>query len=61
MKGKTFDAIKFMRDTHDELSKRYLNNPDEQERDLAHIRKKYDRFKRTSANRRQEDVRSIQK
>jgi len=59
MKDKSFDAVKFMRDTRNELSKRYLENPAEQERDLSRIRKKYSRFKRTAANRRSKEVRSI--
>jgi len=59
MKDKSFDAVKFMRDTRNELSKRYLEDPAEQERDLSRIRKKYSRFKRTAANRRSKEVRSI--
>lgn len=61
MKDKTFDAVKFMRDTRDELSKRYLEDPAEQERDLSRIRKKYSRFKRAAANRNPKVVRSIVK
>lgn len=59
MKAKTFDAVKFMRNTRDELSKKYLKDPEAQEKDLARIRKQYSKFKRTAANRRLKDVRSI--
>lgn len=61
MKAKTFDAVEFMRNTRDELSKRYLKNPEAQERDLARIRKKYGKFKRSAATRRLKGVRSIAK
>ncbi|PIU45427.1 MAG: hypothetical protein COS95_03525 [Ignavibacteriales bacterium CG07_land_8_20_14_0_80_59_12] len=59
MKAKTFDAVKFMRNTRDELSNKYLKDPEAQEKDLARIRKKYSKFKRTAANRRLKDVRFI--
>ena len=48
MKRKTFNAVKFMRDTRDELSAKYLNDPATQEKDLAQIRKKYIRLRGTS-------------
>jgi len=45
MKTKTFDAVKFMRETRDELSIKYLKNPESQEKDLARIRKKISKLK----------------
>lgn len=51
MKRKTFNAVKFMRDTRDELSAKYLNDPATQEKDLAQIRKKYIRLRGTSTKR----------
>ena len=53
MKVKAFDAVKFMRNTRDEMSEKYLKHPRTQERDLARIRKKYLKIKRTAVNRRQ--------
>jgi len=50
MKANSFDSVKFMRDRRDELSKKYLQNPEAQERDLTRIRKKYSKLKRTAAN-----------
>ena len=49
MKRKTFNAVKFMRDTRDELSAKYLNDPAAQEKDLAQIRKKYIKLKHITA------------
>ena len=46
---KTFDAVAYMRQTRDRLSKKYLKHPKEEERDLARIRKKYSGFKRTAS------------
>ena len=59
MNGKSFDAVKFMRDTRDELSMKYIKHPDSQERDLARIRKKFGKFKRTATNRRLKGAHSI--
>lgn len=59
MKDKTFNAVKFMRDTRNELSKRYLKEPAEQERDLSRIRKKYGKFKRTADNKQLKNVHSF--
>ena len=47
MKAKIFDAVKFMRETRDNLSKKYLKNPQAQEKDLEKIRKKFRRLKRS--------------
>ncbi len=41
MKKKKFDAVKMMRDIRDKLSKRYLENPDLEFKDLEIIRRKY--------------------
>lgn len=41
MKPKKFDAVKFMRKRRDDLSRKYMKDPDNQERDLIQIRKKY--------------------
>jgi len=41
MKNKKFDAVKLMRKIRDELSKKYLNNPELEKKDLQEIRKKY--------------------
>ena len=38
---KEFDAVGFMRDIRDKLSKEYSKNPDQEEKDLIKIRKKY--------------------
>ena len=40
-KNKSFDAVAMMRGIRDKLSKKYLDNPDAEERDLEQIRKKY--------------------
>ncbi len=56
MTTKAFDAVKFMRDTRDELSKKYLKNPETQQRDLTRIRKKYGKFKHTVGNKRPKDA-----
>jgi hypothetical protein len=54
MKSKHFDAVGFMRKVRDELSKKYVEDPQAQERDLERIRKKYGitRRKRVVANKR---------
>lgn len=52
MKVKAFDALKFIRDTRDEMSEKYPKHPGTQERDLARIRKKYSKIKHTIVNRR---------
>ena len=52
MKNKKFDAVKFMRDSRDELSRRYLKDPEQQFKELALIRKKYAKLKRTTASKR---------
>jgi len=41
MKKKKFDAVKMMRDIRDKLTKRYLENPDLELKDLEKIRRKY--------------------
>ncbi len=41
MKDKKFDAVKMMREIRDQLSERYLNNPDHEISDLQKIRRKY--------------------
>ena len=41
MKKKKFDAVKMMRDIRDKLTKRYLENPDLELKDLEKIRIKY--------------------
>jgi hypothetical protein len=51
MKSKRFDAVKFMRITRDELSRKYLKDPSAQERDLARIRKEYGTLRRHAAKR----------
>ena len=56
MKNKTFDAVKFMRDTRDELSKKYLKDPNAQEKDLARIRKKFDKHKHAVNKRRKQKL-----
>lgn len=58
---KPFDSVKFMRSTRDELSAKYLKNPDAQVEDLARIRKKYSEFKRIASNRRLKEARAIVK
>ncbi|MBU2445941.1 MAG: hypothetical protein KJ666_10295 [Bacteroidetes bacterium] len=52
MKAKSFDAVKFMRETRNELSKKYQHSPEAQEKDLSRIRKKYCNLKRTTTNKR---------
>lgn len=52
MKAKSFDAVKFMRETRNELSKKYLHNPEAQEKDLSRIKRKYLNLKRTATNKR---------
>ena len=41
MKNKKFDAVRLMRKIRDELSKKYINNPELEKKDLQKIRKKY--------------------
>ncbi len=38
---KIFDSVKMMRDIRNKLTKRYLNNPDLEMKDLEKIREKY--------------------
>jgi hypothetical protein len=38
---KNIDAVKMMRKIRDELSQRYLENPEQQKQDLKKIRDKY--------------------
>lgn len=40
-KVKIFDAVKMMREIRDKLSAEYSKNPEDEEKDLADIRKKY--------------------
>jgi len=40
-KKKKFDSVKMMREIRDELSERYLKNPNLEKKDLEKIRKKY--------------------
>ena len=41
MKDKQIDAVRMMREIRDELSKRYIEDPSAEGRDLQEIRKKY--------------------
>ena len=41
MKDKEFDAVKMMRKIRNGLSKRYIEDPEAEKRDLEEIRKKY--------------------
>ena len=41
MKDKKFDAVRMMREIRDELSRRYIEDPSAEGRDLQAIRKKY--------------------
>jgi hypothetical protein len=41
MKKKEFDSVKLMRDIRDKLTKRYLENPELESKDLEKVRKKY--------------------
>ncbi len=52
MKNKTFDAVKFMRETRDKLSEKYLKNPRTQEKELVRIREKYKMLKRAGPHKR---------
>ena len=45
MKRKTFEAVKFMREIRDELSRKYLKDPKTQDKDLIQIRKKYNKLR----------------
>lgn len=47
-KEKPFDAVKFMRERRDELSKQYNADPENFKRELINIRKKYQRVLRTN-------------
>ena len=47
MKTKTFDAVSFMRETRDALSKKYIAHPEAQAKELAQVMKKYRVLKRT--------------
>jgi hypothetical protein len=40
-KRKKYDAVKMMREIRDELSNKYNRNPEQQQKDLQAIRKKY--------------------
>jgi len=41
MKDKEFDAVKMMREIRNGLSKKYIEDPEAEKRDLEEIRKKY--------------------
>jgi hypothetical protein len=41
MKDKEFDAVKMMREIRDKLHEKYMTHPEEKEKDLERIRKKY--------------------
>ncbi|MBU1077901.1 MAG: hypothetical protein KKH98_11455 [Spirochaetes bacterium] len=41
MKNKKFDAVKMMRKIRDNLSRKYADNPELEEKELSEIRKKY--------------------
>ena len=41
MKDKNFDAVRMMREIRNELSRRYIEDPSAEERDLQEIRKRY--------------------
>lgn len=41
MKKKKFDTVKMMREIRDKLTKRYLENPDLEFKDMERIRRKY--------------------
>ncbi len=43
-KDKDFDAVKMMRSIRDELSKRWLNNPEIMKKDLEKTRKDYSQY-----------------
>ena len=46
MKNKPFDAVKYMRNVRDGLSRKYKDNPQAQEKDLERIRKKHNIYPR---------------
>ena len=52
MKTKSFEAVKFMRNRRDELSEKYLRDPDAQEKELSRVRSKYLQLKRTVVGKR---------
>jgi len=41
VKDKDFDAVRMMRTIRDDLSQRYLKDPEAEERDLQRIREQY--------------------
>ena len=51
MNGKTFEAVKFMREIRDELSRKYLKDPQTQDKDLIQIRKKYNKLRSNKSKR----------
>jgi len=51
MKRKTFEAVKFMREIRDELSRKYLKDPKSQDKDLIQIRKKYNKLRSNDSKR----------
>ena len=53
MKNKEFDTVKLMRDIRTKLSKKYLNDPEAEEKDLEKIKKKYNIQERNSSHRSQ--------
>jgi ribosome recycling factor len=59
MKAKSFDAVKFMRERRDELSRKYSKNPETQKEELSQIRRKYNAFKHIAAKASIKDVRSF--
>jgi hypothetical protein len=61
MKDKTFDAVKYMRDIRDELSKHYIKEPEQQYKDLFSIRKKYSKYKRSAVPKRFNNSQSTHK
>ena len=42
MKDKEFDAVLMMRRIRDELSQRYLEDPEAEDRDLQRVREEYE-------------------
>ena len=57
MKAKSFDAVKFMRERRDELSRKYSKNPEMQKEELFRIKRKYSAFKHIAAKASIKDIR----
>ena len=61
MKTKSFDAVKFMRERRDELSKKYNKSPNAQNDELSDIKRKYRKLRGIISDERTKNLHSFAK